>query len=157
MTGDNNSYIKIYTDGACSGNPGKGAFAFIILKDNEVIHKFSNGFKLTTNNRMELLAVIEALKYIKNLNILNNIEIYSDSKYVVDSINKKWLDNWIIKNFKNVKNIDLWKEYLKISNGLDLIFFWVEGHSINRYNNECDKIARDFIKYGHLSEDNTKI
>ena len=149
-----NSNIKIYTDGACSGNPGKGAFAFIILNDNnDVICKFTKGFNLTTNNRMELMAVIESLKYLKKNSIFNNIEIYSDSKYVVDAINKNWLNNWILKNFKNVKNIDLWRNYIDISSNFNIKFYWVEGHSINRFNNECDKLARNFIKNGELEND----
>lgn len=145
--------IKIYTDGACSGNPGKGAFAFIILVDDVEVKKYCNGFIKTTNNRMELLAVIEAIKFIKtlkNIDINSIIYIYSDSKYVVDSINKKWLDNWILKNFKNVKNIDLWNEYLSVNKDLNINFIWVEGHSNIKYNEICDKLATNFIKNGNL-------
>ena len=148
--------IKIYTDGACSGNPGKGAFSYIILIDDNEIKRYCNGFIKTTNNRMELMAIIEAIKFIKsveNINNNSNIDIYSDSKYVVDSINKKWLNNWILKNFKNVKNVDLWKEYLNINNKFNVNFIWVEGHSNVKYNEICDKLATNFIKNGNLSID----
>ena len=110
--------VKIYTDGACSGNPGKGAFSYVILINDIEIKNYCNGFIKTTNNRMELMAIIESIKFIKNLENINketNIIIYSDSKYVVDSINKRWLNNWILKDFKNVKNVDLWKEYFSRS------------------------------------------
>ena len=146
--------IKIYTDGACSGNPGKGAYAYIILKNDIEIEKNCKGFIKTTNNRMELMAIIDSLKYIKSLQNINNIKIYSDSKYVVDSINKNWLNNWILKDFKKVKNVDLWKEYLNISNNLNIEFLWVEGHNGNKYNELCDKLATNFIKKGALIEDN---
>ena len=102
---------------------------------------------------MELMAIIESIKFIKNLENINketNIIIYSDSKYVVDSINKRWLNNWILKDFKNVKNVDLWKEYLAVNNNLNIDFIWVEGHSNIKYNEICDKLATNFIKKGKL-------
>ena len=147
--------IEIYTDGACSGNPGKGAFAYVIILNNQEIIRNSNGFINTTNNRMELMAIIEALKYIKNLKDINiyEIKIYSDSKYIVDSINKQWLDKWILNNFKKVKNIDLWKQYLSVSDNLNINFEWVEGHAGNKYNEICDKLATNYIKNGVLIED----
>ena len=91
---------------------------------------------------MELMAIIEAIKYIKLLEKIDNntsINIYSDSKYVIDSINKNWLNNWILKNFKNVKNVDLWKEFINIKHNLNINFIWVEGHSNIKYNEICDK------------------
>ena len=105
----NSGQITIYTDGACSGNPGKGGWAAILLYKG---HRkdLSKGYRLTTNNRMELMAVIEALKSIKNKDI--PVVVYSDSQYVVDSINKGYIYNWMKKNFKNVKNADLWKELI---------------------------------------------
>ena len=145
--------VKIYTDGACSGNPGKGAFSYVILINDIEIKNYCNGFIKTTNNRMELMAIIESIKFIKNLENINketNIIIYSDSKYVVDSINKRWLNNWILKDFKNVKNVDLWKEYLAVNNNLNIDFIWVEGHSNIKYNEICDKLATNFIKKGKL-------
>ena len=147
--------IEIYTDGACSGNPGKGAFAYVIILNNQEIIRNSNGFINTTNNRMELMAIIEALKYIKNLKDIKiyEIKIYSDSKYIVDSINKQWLDKWILNNFKKVKNIDLWKQYLSVSDNLNINFEWVEGHAGNKYNEICDKLATNYIKNGVLIED----
>ena len=149
--------VDIFTDGACSGNPGKGAFSYVILVDNNEIQRYANGFIKTTNNRMELMAIIEAIKYIKSLEKIDNntsINIYSDSKYVIDSINKNWLNNWILKNFKNVKNVDLWKEFINIKHNLNINFIWVEGHSNIKYNEICDKLATGFIKNGDLSIDN---
>ena len=151
------SNISIYTDGACSGNPGKGAFSYVILVDNNEIQRYANGFIKTTNNRMELMAIIEAIKYIKLLEKIDNntnVSIYSDSKYVIDSINKNWLNNWILKNFKNVKNVDLWKEFINVKHNLNINFIWVEGHSNVKYNEICDKLATGFIKNGDLSIDN---
>jgi len=151
------SNISIYTDGACSGNPGKGAFSYVILINNNEIQRYANGFIKTTNNRMELMAIIEAIKYIKLLKKIDgntNINIYSDSKYVIDSINKNWLNNWILKNFKNVKNVDLWKEFINVKHNLNINFIWVEGHSNIKYNEICDNLATGFIKNGDLSIDN---
>ena len=151
------SNISIYTDGACSGNPGKGAFSYVILVDNNEIQRYANGFIKTTNNRMELMAIIEAIKYIKLLEKIDDntsVNIYSDSKYVIDSINKNWLNNWILKNFKNVKNVDLWKEFINVKHNLNINFIWVEGHSNIKYNEICDKLATGFIKNGDLSIDN---
>ena len=145
---DNNyKNITIYTDGACSKNPGEGGYGAILLykqKDGKTIQKeLSKGFKLTTNNRMELLAVIDALECLKQP---CNVKLYSDSKYVTDAINQKWLDGWISKNWKlntknPVKNIDLWKRYLKVSKPHKIEFIWVKGHNDNEFNEKCDKLA----------------
>lgn len=151
--------IQIYTDGACTNNPGKGGYGIIMLyKDkNNVLHKkeFSKGFILTTNNRMELLVVIDALKLLKKP---CEIELYSDSKYVVDAINQKWLDIWQLKNWKlktknPIKNIDLWKEFLTVQKEHKIKFKWVKGHNSNEYNELCDKLAVKAREGGNLSKD----
>lgn len=138
--------VKIYTDGACANNPGLGGYGIVMMYNNSAgTHKkeFSKGFKYTTNNRMELMAVIDALNLLKKP---CNIELYSDSKYVVDAINQKWLDGWVKKNWnlgtkKEVKNIDLWKKFLEAKKPHDISFIWVKGHASNEYNNICDKLA----------------
>ncbi len=130
--------IEIYTDGAAQGNPGNGGYG-IVLKFGDKLKKINQGFRKTTNNRMELLAVIVALENIKSAKY--PIDIYSDSKYVVDAINKKWLDGWVKKNFKGKANIDLWKRYLEASKGYHLRFHWVKGHDGHYYNEMCDQLA----------------
>ena len=115
------SRIEIYTDGSALGNPGKGGYG-IVLKYGENIKKMNQGFLETTNNRMELLAVIVALENLKSKKI--PVHIYSDSKYVVDSIEKGWLNSWVNKNFKGKKNVDLWKRYLISSKGFSLNFHY---------------------------------
>ena len=106
--------FDIYTDGSCSNNPGPGAYSFIVLKSGELFYKSSCGFLMTTNNRMELLGVIEALLYIKNNCESNLVNVFSDSKYVTDAFNKEWIDNWRRKNFKGVLNVE-YDKYQKIS------------------------------------------
>ena len=139
--------VKIYTDGACANNPGPGGFGIVMqyqAKDGKIISKeFSKGYKITTNNRMELLAVIEALNILK---MPCEIELYSDSKYVVDAINQGWLGGWVAKNWKlntknPVKNIDLWEKYLTAQKPHDIKFIWVKGHNDNEFNEKCDKLA----------------
>lgn len=130
--------IHIYTDGSSRGNPGPGGWGSILMYNN-ICKEISGGFRHTTNNRMELLAVIEALKALKRKDI--EINIYSDSKYVVNSIVKGWLLNWQKDKFKNRLNADLWKEYLAISEGFNIKMIWVKGHSENEFNNRCDILA----------------
>ncbi|CAA6802956.1 MAG: Ribonuclease HI (EC [uncultured Campylobacterales bacterium] len=131
-------HIKIYTDGSSLGNPGFGGYCAILkYKDEEKI--ISEAFKDVTNNQMELLAVIEALKTIKEP---CNVEIYSDSTYVVKAVNE-WLTGWVKKNFKNVKNIDLWKQYLEVSKSHTIQANWVKAHNGHPENERCDTIARD--------------
>jgi len=133
-----NKKIEIFTDGSCLGNPGAGGWCAILrYKNNEKILK--GGEKDTTNNRMELLAVINSLKALKEP---CEIELYSDSTYVLKGLNE-WLHNWIKKNFKNVKNVDLWKEYIKVSKPHKIHINWVKGHSGHKENELCDKIARE--------------
>tara|TARA_B100001093_G_C26618932_1_gene923674 strand:- start:19 stop:492 length:474 start_codon:yes stop_codon:yes gene_type:complete len=132
--------IIIYTDGSSRGNPGPGGYGIIIEKNNSNYFKeFSQGFRLTTNNRMELLAVIEALKKIKKEK--QQVHVYTDSKYVVDSVEKGWVFNWEKKNFKSKKNIDLWKSFLEIYRKHKVSFFWIKGHNNNLKNERCDKLA----------------
>ena len=129
--------IQIYTDGSSLGNPGPGGWcALLRYKNHEKI--LSGGEEYTTNNRMELLAVIEALKALKEP---CEIDLFSDSTYVLKGINE-WLDNWIKKDFKNVKNSDLWREFVKISKNHKININWVKGHSGHEENEICDKIAR---------------
>ena len=134
--------VDIYTDGACSGNPGIGGYcAILIYKGVEKI--VSGCVKDTTNNRMELLSVIEGLKA---LNEKCRVNLYSDSQYVVDAFNLKWIENWQnngwrTSNKKEVKNVDLWKELLVLFDKHQVNFIKVKGHSDNEFNNRCDKIA----------------
>ena len=155
----NKPKVKIYTDGACSNNPGEGGYGIVLMyrtKEDKVISKeFSKGFKLTTNNRMELLAVIDALNLLKKP---CEIELYSDSKYVIDAINQGWLKSWQEKNWKSstkkpVKNIDLWQKYLKAQEPHDIKFIWVKGHNDNEFNEKCDKLAVLARSAGDLQTD----
>jgi ribonuclease HI len=130
--------IEIFTDGSCLGNPGSGGWCAILrYKENEKI--LSGGEKNTTNNRMELTAVIEALKALKEP---CEIELYSDSTYVLKGLNE-WLENWIKKDFKKVKNVDLWKKYVEVSKPHKIHINWVKGHSGHTENEICDKIAKE--------------
>jgi ribonuclease HI len=131
--------ILIYTDGSARNNPGRGGWGCILMY-GEKIKEFSGGYRKTTNNRMELLSVIEALKRIKRKDI--PIIVYSDSKYVIDSVQKGWLKTWIKTNFAGgKKNKDLWLEYNTISEGFNITFSWVKGHASNVHNNRCDVLA----------------
>lgn len=143
-------FIELYTDGAASGNPGPGGYG-IVLKFGNKRKEMHEGFKHTTNNRMELLAVIVGLESIKNKEL--PVKIYSDSKYVVDAINQKWLQNWIKINFKNKANVDLWLRFLKIYNPRLHHFHWVKGHASNVENNRCDELAVMAYKTGRLHMD----
>jgi ribonuclease HI len=130
--------ITVYTDGAAKGNPGPGGYG-IVLMSGEYYKELAEGFRLTTNNRMELMAVIVALELLKIPN--STVTIFSDSKYVVDAVEKKWINGWIKRNWKNVKNPDLWKRYLEISKKHQIRFQWVKGHAGNTYNERCDVLA----------------
>ena len=130
--------IEIFTDGSCLGNPGDGGWCAILrYKGHEKILKGSE--KNTTNNRMELLAVIKALEALKEA---CEIELYSDSTYVLRGLNE-WLDGWIKKDFKKVKNVDLWKKYIDVSKPHKIHINWVKGHSGHKENEICDKIAKE--------------
>jgi ribonuclease HI len=130
--------IHIYTDGGASGNPGPGGYGIVMLYKHHR-KEMSEGYRLTTNNRMELLSVIVALESIKKVNA--EVVLHSDSKYVIDSINLNWLDNWQKIGFKNKANVDLWKRFLKIRNKHKVKYVWVKGHAANVENNRCDELA----------------
>lgn len=139
--------VMIYTDGACSGNPGAGGYgAILVYTDSSGIKhekELSAGFRDVTNNRMELMAVIAALESLKKP---VSATITSDSKYVVDAFEKGWLDNWIKNNWKTagkspVKNVDLWQRLLKAKEGHDIKFVWIKGHAGHSYNERCDELA----------------
>ena len=133
------STINIYTDGAARGNPGPGGFG-VILMSGPHRKELSKGFRYTTNNRMELLAVIEGLRAIKKNEL--PVTIFSDSQYVVNAISKGWLNTWIKTNFKgDKKNPDLWKIYYKLSKDFKINMVWVRGHADNEHNNRCDELA----------------
>lgn len=133
-------HIKIYTDGSSRGNPGPGGFGVILISGDHR-KEISKGFKLTTNNRMELLAVIVGLEAIKNHD--NVIDIYSDSKYVVESVEKKWVFGWEKKGFKDKKNPDLWKRFLAIYAKHKVKFHWIKGHNAHPENERCDVLATE--------------
>lgn len=146
--------IEIYTDGACSGNPGSGGYGCVLLHNN-IRKEFSKGFLLTTNNRMELSAVIVALTALKSP---CNVTLYSDSKYVIDSIIKGWVYTWQKNNWKRNKkeiasNIDLWERLLPLLEIHLVKFIWVKGHSSNIENERCDYLARMAIASENLFED----
>ena len=130
--------IEIYTDGSAKGNPGKGGYGIVLLYKGRR-KEISEGFRLTTNNRMELLAVIVAIEAIKK--DLENITVYSDSKYVINAIEKGWLFNWEKTNFNKKKNPDLWIRFLKTYRKHKILFKWVKGHSNNIENERCDYLA----------------
>lgn len=133
-----NDWIELYTDGAASGNPGPGGFG-VVLKYRQHRKEISAGFRRTTNNRMELLAVIVGLESVTNKDL--QVRIFSDSKYVVDAINQNWIGGWQRTNFKNKANVDLWKRFLEIYNPSLHRFTWVKGHATNIENNRCDELA----------------
>lgn len=131
--------LIIYTDGAARGNPGPGGYGAILMYGTKS-KELSAGYRLTTNNRMELMAVINALKVLTKHHI--SVTIYSDSQYVINSVEKKWLDNWVKTNFKGgKKNKDLWLEYYRLAKNFTIKFVWVKGHAENIYNNRCDELA----------------
>jgi len=131
--------LVIYTDGASRGNPGPGGYGALMYWNGANPKELSGGYRLTTNNRMELLAVIKALEILKRDNL--EIDIYSDSKYVVDAVSKGWVFGWEKKGWGDKKNIDLWQQYLKLHRKHKVTFHWVKGHASNAGNNRCDVLA----------------
>ena len=127
--------IEIYTDGAAKGNPGNGGYG-VYLRFGTKIKELSQGYRLTTNNRMELLAVIVALESLKTTSY--PVRVTSDSKYVIDSITKGWVLNWVKKGFIGKKNEDLWRRYLHVAKNFSLEFIWVRGHNGHFENERCD-------------------
>jgi len=142
--------IIIYTDGSAKGNPGKGGYGVVMIFGNHR-KEISEGFELTTNNRMELLSVIVALENLKKQNI--DVVVYSDSKYVVNAVEKKWLFSWEKKNFSNKKNSDLWVRFLKVYRKHKVRFVWVKGHSSVKENERCDQLAVKAAESKHLKKD----
>jgi ribonuclease HI len=144
------SEITIYTDGAASMNPGPGGYGVVLISGKHRLEK-SEGFRLTTNNRMELLAVIAGLEALKRPN--SKVVVYTDSKYVADAVEKGWLFQWESKAFKKKKNPDLWIRFLKVYRNHSVRFVWIKGHNNNRENELCDRLAVEAYKSGILSED----
>ncbi len=142
--------ITIYTDGASRGNPGPGGYGAVLLSGKHR-KELSAGFRLTTNNRMELLAVIVALEALKNEN--SEVTVYSDSKYVVDAVEKGWIYSWEKKRYKKVKNPDLWKRFIKVFRKHQVKFIWVKGHSNIPENERCDVLAVEASKKPDLNID----
>lgn len=145
-----NPIIEIYTDGSSRGNPGPGGYG-TILKAGKYYKEVSQGYKLTTNNRMELLAVIVGLEMLKIPN--SRVLVTSDSKYVVDSVDKGWVFGWEKKQFKGKKNPDLWQRFLKIYRQHRVKFKWVKGHNDHPMNERCDTLAVEAAQSGNLLED----
>lgn len=134
--------VEIFTDGACSGNPGPGGFG-VILKYNDTVKEISQGYKATTNNRMELLAVITGLEALK---FPCDVTLYSDSKYVLDAIAKGWVYSWEAKGWrksdnKPALNVDLWKRLLPLLDTHNVELVWIKGHAGHKYNERCDALA----------------
>ena len=147
-----NPDIIVHTDGSSRGNPGPGGYGIVMQKYGTTYYKeLSEGYRKTTNNRMELLAVIVALEKIKKENQL--VHVYTDSRYVSDSVEKKWVYNWEKKGFKNKKNSDLWSRFLKIYSKHKVKFFWIKGHNNNKGNERCDFLAFQASKRQNLIED----
>ncbi|MFA9388582.1 MAG: ribonuclease HI [Prolixibacteraceae bacterium] len=142
--------IIIYTDGAASGNPGPGGYGVVMMAGSHR-KELSDGFRHTTNNRMELMAVIVALEALKVDNC--DVTIYTDSKYVSDSVNKGWVFAWVKKDFKGKKNPDLWKRFLRIYQKHRVNFVWVKGHASIPENERCDQLAVEASKKSFLKED----
>lgn len=133
--------VEIYTDGAARGNPGPGGYGVVLLANGHR-KELSKGFRLTTNNRMELMAVIAGLEAMKKQDL--KITIYSDSKYVIEAVEKGWVFQWNMKpDFAKKKNRDLWKKFLKLYEYQNISFVWVKGHSTNKENNRCDELATE--------------
>ena len=147
---DSRPTIYLYTDGAASGNPGPGGYG-VVLKCGTFVKEISGGFAKTTNNRMELLAVIVGLEAIKWDNA--RVEVWSDSKYVVNAITEGWLEKWILKDWKNVKNPDLWQRFLPLYRAHQVTFHWIKGHAGHPENERCDRLAVAAYGQSGLPED----
>jgi ribonuclease HI len=144
--------IHIYTDGSALGNPGPGGYGAIMeWVGKQYIKEFAKGFRHTTNNRMELLAVIETLEMLKQQPL--EVMIFSDSKYVIEAVDKKWVFGWEKKGFKNKKNPDLWKRFLKVYALHKVNFTWVKGHNNHPQNERCDFLAVSAAKNSAVEVD----
>ena len=144
--------VHLYTDGSSLGNPGHGGYGLILEWVGKSYKKeLSQGFIITTNNRMELLAVIVGLEKLKKVPM--QVVVYSDSKYVVDAVEKKWVFRWEKTNFKDKKNSDLWKRFLKVYKKHDVQFQWIKGHNMHPQNERCDQLAVNAAKGKELIAD----
>lgn len=146
--------IDIYTDGACSGNPGRGGYGAVLIYNGQQ-KELSAGYKLTTNNRMEILGAIAALEALKEK---CRVDLYSDSRYVVDAVEKGWIEKWKSNNWMRTKtdkalNVDLWIRLSERLSNHSVKFIWVKGHAENELNERCDQLARDAIESDELLED----
>lgn len=147
---ENRPVIYLYTDGASSGNPGPGGWG-AVLRCGDARKEMSGGFARTTNNRMELMAVIVGLEAIKWSNA--TVEVWSDSTYVVKAITEGWLENWIRKDWKKVKNPDLWERFVPLYRAHNVTFHWIKGHNGHPENERCDKLAVAAYRQTGLPED----
>ena len=145
-----NNRVTIYTDGSSLGNPGPGGFGIVLLSGPHR-REIAEGYRLTTNNRMELLAVITALEALKRDGI--DATIYSDSKYVIDSVPKGWIYSWMRKGFAGKKNADLWRRFMRVFGRHHVRFIWIKGHNNNIENERCDLLATTAAKGETLLED----
>ena len=142
--------INLYTDGSSRGNPGPGGYG-IVLTCGPHRKEMNGGFRYTTNNRMELLAVIIGLETIRRPNA--QVNVYSESSYVVKAVNEGWLAKWLRKGLQKQKNADLWSRYVKISSKHQLRFFWIKGHAGHPENERCDQLAVNAALSDNLAED----
>ena len=143
--------LTMYTDGSSRGNPGPGGYGTILFWGSHR-KELSRGYRRTTNNRMELMAVIAGLEALKKEGL--RITVYSDSQYVVKAVEQGWLNNWIATNFKGgKKNKDLWMRYYELSKKNNIRFVWVKGHADNPYNNRCDQLATSAADGNNLDVD----
>lgn len=151
--------VEIYTDGACTGNPGKGGYGAVLIY-NGIEKQISRGFIKTTNNRMELMAAIDALEMLKEP---CHVDLYSDSKYLTDAVNKHWLEAWINNGWKKadkkrVLNVDLWQRLLAQTEKHSVDFIWVKGHAGNKYNEICDTLAVEaYTNAAEFTDENYEI
>ena len=142
--------ITIYTDGAAKGNPGPGGYG-VVMMYKQHRKELAGGFRLTTNNRMELLAVIKALEALKKPG--SEATIYSDSKYVVEAVTKGWIWNWQKKGFAKTKNVDLWRRFIPLYKSHKVKFIWVKGHAGLKENERCDELAVEAASQPFLKAD----
>lgn len=146
--------VEIYTDGACAGNPGPGGYG-VILKFQNITRELFGGFSRTTNNRMELMAAIKGLEALKTP---CRVFLYSDSRYLIDSITKGWVEKWKKNGWRRngkepAKNADLWEKLLSLSTPHEITWVWVKGHAADQYNNRCDQLANEALKKQPLPPD----
>ncbi len=146
--------VQIYTDGACSGNPGPGGYG-AILKYGKMVRELSGGYRLTTNNRMELMGIVKSLAELKKP---CRVDLYSDSRYVVDAFRLGWVNSWLkngwVKGDRSpVKNADLWKKIIELSKRHEINWIWVRGHSDNEFNSRCDRLAVEASRGDRLAVD----